>query len=75
MNELLEKAVAPVRAIAEPKAEPGKDLIKCGTSRFDDTLVRNPLIDEGLDDQAGVQDLTPHASAIGCSTGIRPFTT
>jgi dihydrofolate reductase len=35
-----------VRAIAELKDEPGKDLIKYGTSRLDDTLVRNHLVDE-----------------------------
>lgn len=36
----------PARAIARLKAEPGKDLIKYGTSRFDQTLVRNRLVDE-----------------------------
>ena len=36
----------PVHAIAQLKEESGKDLIKYGTSRFDDTLVRNHLIDE-----------------------------
>jgi dihydrofolate reductase len=36
----------PVQAIALLKEKPGKDLIKYGTSRFDDTLVRNHLIDE-----------------------------
>jgi dihydrofolate reductase len=35
-----------VRAIAELKDEPGKDLIKYGTSRLDDTLVRDHLVDE-----------------------------
>jgi dihydrofolate reductase len=35
-----------VHAIAQLKEQPGKDLIKYGTSRFDDTLVRNHLIDE-----------------------------
>ncbi len=34
------------RAIARLKDQPGKDLIKYGTSRFDDTLVRDHLIDE-----------------------------
>ena len=29
-----------------PAEGPGKDLIKYGTSRFDDTLVRDHLIDE-----------------------------
>jgi dihydrofolate reductase len=33
-------------AIAQVKDQPGKDLIKYGTSRFDDTLVRDELIDE-----------------------------
>ncbi len=33
-------------AIARLKGQPGKDLIKYGTSRFDDTLVRDHLIDE-----------------------------
>ena len=33
-------------AIAQLKNQPGKDLIKYGTSRFDDTLVRARLIDE-----------------------------
>jgi dihydrofolate reductase len=28
------------------KDHPGKDLIKYGTSRFDDTLVRDRLVDE-----------------------------
>ena len=36
----------PSSAIARLKAQPGKDLIKYGTSRFDDTLVRDHLIDE-----------------------------
>jgi dihydrofolate reductase len=36
----------PSRAIAGLKDEAGKDLIKYGTSRFDDTLVRDRLIDE-----------------------------
>jgi dihydrofolate reductase len=36
----------PSSAIARLKDQPGKDLIKYGTSRFDDTLVRNQLIDE-----------------------------
>jgi dihydrofolate reductase len=36
----------PSSAIARLKNQPGKDLIKYGTSRFDDTLVRNQLIDE-----------------------------
>jgi dihydrofolate reductase len=36
----------PSGAIAKLKEQPGKDLIKYGTSRFDDTLVRNHLIDE-----------------------------
>jgi dihydrofolate reductase len=36
----------PSSAIARLKDQPGKDLIKYGTSRFDDTLVRNHLIDE-----------------------------
>ena len=34
------------RAIIRLKDQPGKDLIKYGTSRFDDTLVRDWLIDE-----------------------------
>ena len=33
-------------AIARLKDQPGKDLIKYGTSRLDDTLVRDHLIDE-----------------------------
>ena len=36
----------PSSAIAELKDQPGKDLIKYGTSRFDDTLLRDHLIDE-----------------------------
>ena len=36
----------PSGAIARLKDQPGKDLIKYGTSRFDDTLVRDHLIDE-----------------------------
>jgi dihydrofolate reductase len=36
----------PSSAIARLKDQPGKDLIKYGTSRFDDTLVRDQLIDE-----------------------------
>ena len=36
----------PSGAIARLKEQPGKDLIKYGTSRFDDTLVRDHLIDE-----------------------------
>ncbi|SEG68055.1 Dihydrofolate reductase [Actinacidiphila yanglinensis] len=36
----------PSTAIARLKERPGKDLIKYGTSRFDDTLVRDHLIDE-----------------------------
>ncbi|MBS2553471.1 dihydrofolate reductase family protein [Catenulispora sp. NL8] len=36
----------PSEAIARLKDEPGKDLIKYGTSRFDQTLVRDQLIDE-----------------------------
>lgn len=36
----------PSSAIARLKNQPGKDLIKYGTSRFDDTLVRDQLIDE-----------------------------
>jgi dihydrofolate reductase len=36
----------PSGAIARLKNQPGKDLIKYGTSRFDDTLVRDHLIDE-----------------------------
>jgi dihydrofolate reductase len=36
----------PSRAIAQLKNQPGKDLIKYGTSRFDDTLVRDCLVDE-----------------------------
>jgi dihydrofolate reductase len=36
----------PSSAIARLKDQPGKDLIKYGTSRFDDTLVRGHLIDE-----------------------------
>ncbi len=36
----------PASAIARLKDQPGKDLIKYGTSRFDDTLVRDHLIDE-----------------------------
>jgi dihydrofolate reductase len=36
----------PSSAIARLKDQPGKDLIKYGTSRFDDTLVKNHLIDE-----------------------------
>src|SRR5262249_2883374 len=33
-------------AIARLKDQPGKDLIKYGTSRLDETLVRDRLIDE-----------------------------
>ena len=36
----------PSDAIARLKDQPGKDLIKYGTSRLDDTLVRDQLIDE-----------------------------
>jgi dihydrofolate reductase len=36
----------PSSATARLKDQPGKDLIKYGTSRFDDTLVRDHLIDE-----------------------------
>jgi dihydrofolate reductase len=36
----------PSNAIARLKDQPGKDLIKYGTSRFDDTLVKDHLIDE-----------------------------
>jgi dihydrofolate reductase len=36
----------PSSAIARLKDQPGKDLIKYGTSRFDDTLVHDHLIDE-----------------------------
>jgi dihydrofolate reductase len=36
----------PSSPIARLKDQPGKDLIKYGTSRFDDTLVRDHLIDE-----------------------------
>ena len=36
----------PAKAITRLKQEPGKDLIKYGTSRLDDTLVANELIDE-----------------------------
>jgi dihydrofolate reductase len=36
----------PSSAIARLKGQPGKDLIKYGTSRFDATLVRDGLIDE-----------------------------
>ena len=36
----------PASAIARLKDQPGQDLIKYGTSRFDDTLVRDHLIDE-----------------------------
>ena len=36
----------PSSAIARLKNQPGKDLIKYGTSRLDDTLVRDHLIDE-----------------------------
>jgi dihydrofolate reductase len=36
----------PSKAIARLKDQPGKDLIKYGISRFDDTLVRDQLIDE-----------------------------
>ena len=32
-------------AIARLKDQPGKDLIKYGTSRFDNTLVRDRLVD------------------------------
>ena len=35
----------PSSAIARLKDQPGKNLIKYGTSRFDDTLLRNHLID------------------------------
>jgi dihydrofolate reductase len=36
----------PSSAIAQLKDQPGRDLIKYGTSRFDNTLVRDHLIDE-----------------------------
>ena len=36
----------PSSAIARLKDQPGKDLIKYGTSRFDDTLARDRLVDE-----------------------------
>jgi RibD C-terminal domain len=36
----------PSSEIVRLKNQPGKDLIKYGTSRFDDTLVRDQLIDE-----------------------------
>jgi dihydrofolate reductase len=36
----------PSGAIARLKNQPGKDLIKYGTSRFDNTLVRDRLVDE-----------------------------
>jgi dihydrofolate reductase len=36
----------PSSAIARLKDQPGKDLIKYGTTHFDDTLVRDHLIDE-----------------------------
>jgi dihydrofolate reductase len=36
----------PSGAIARLKGQPGKDLIKYGTTHFDDTLVRDQLIDE-----------------------------
>ena len=36
----------PSSAIARLKDQPGQDLIKYGTGRFDDTLVRDHLIDE-----------------------------
>jgi dihydrofolate reductase len=36
----------PSSAIAKLKKEPGKDLIKYGTTRFDATLVQDHLIDE-----------------------------
>ena len=36
----------PVSEIARLKQQSGKNLIKYGTSRFDDTLIRNHLIDE-----------------------------
>jgi dihydrofolate reductase len=36
----------PSSAIARLKEQPGKGLIKYGTSRFDDTLVRDRLVDE-----------------------------
>ncbi len=36
----------PSSTIARLKDQPGKDLIKYGTSRFDDTLVGDNLIDE-----------------------------
>jgi dihydrofolate reductase len=35
-----------VGAIGELKAQPGKDLIKYGTSRIDDTLLQAGLVDE-----------------------------
>ena len=37
---------SPSSAIAQLKEQPGKDLIKYGTSRFDGTLVQDRLIDE-----------------------------
>jgi len=36
----------PSGAIGRLKDQPGKNLIKYGTSRFDDTLVRDHLVDE-----------------------------
>jgi hypothetical protein len=36
----------PAEAIARLKQQPGKDLIKYGTSRLDDLLLRERLVDE-----------------------------
>jgi dihydrofolate reductase len=36
----------PASAIARLKQQPGKDLIKYGTSRLDDLLLREHLVDE-----------------------------
>jgi hypothetical protein len=36
----------PRRPIARLKQQPGKDLIKYGTSRLDDLLLRERLVDE-----------------------------
>lgn len=36
----------PADAIARLKQQPGKDLVKYGTSRIDDLLLRNQLVDE-----------------------------
>jgi hypothetical protein len=58
----------PSNAIARLKDQPGKDLIKYGTSRCDDTLVRDGLVDEFVSGSG----LSWPAQANGCSTTLTP---